>query len=755
MSRLTKRSIHTSESAERPSIPLKFLKKRGSFDITEKINLNLSSSMSNYNDQFAHFTTVSKINSSTKASESPLNRKSFKSSSASRCPNTLESNKLESTRFWEIIERIESLELRITKNLDKSPNSKLLLWKNCCSEVVSMIKAENQELALVINRLVKGCLSALDEVCVEVTSEKGKQEKMIREQGDLIKGKDLEIGRLSREIKAFNEVKLAQDWKINKQIKEMFAEYEDEGEVVKARSQCDTLLKDKGNGLVPLLKEIYENLKKGRDGQELIENEFDQPHPDDISNALKFNFNLILQASTKKAMKLLRKDIKTKVVASQTMIACVSSDEYQDLMKKLEKSTISQQSLAAQLEKYRDDVINKSIIAEKAEQDKNQAFNQIIKMRKEIETYLKEMAGIKKDNEKLNNDKEKIVKELDLKSDQLNKTQDKLISIENKMKKLISRTTQPQSFINDFEKSAPPSKQNSEKELVVLTNEVTKYTVRGRVGMNSRKNSRSNIYEGKSFVYEGSLGKPKNLNSNNSSRASLLDDYIEAMNKPTKPRKSSQVLNVASKDRRRSSVVSYENSPIHNRGTDTENRMDGLEKPDNSNLKKMSLKINILNPQNVEDSDPEDHSPTKVEKNQKDKNKHGSKNVRKKGKKPSQTGKKDDSPFKDSHHEEVDISQTAQRVIEINGKSITLVDESTNTSEKISTFCSISIQCGGEESDPANSKDRFGSLNLFHFNPNNYFGFKGDVFYNSSGQVFSAQPTMPDYPMALGKNNNL
>ena len=615
-----------------------------------------------------------------------------------------------------------------------------------------MIKAENQELALVINRLVKGCLSALDEVCSEVVTEKGKQDKMIKEQVDLIRGKDLEIGRLGREIKAFHEVKLAQDWKINAQIKEMFAEYEDEGEVVKARTKCDKLLKEKGNTLVPLLKEIYENLKKGRDGQELIENEFDQPHPDDISNALKFNFNLILQASTKKAMKLLRKDIKTKVVASQTMIACVSSDEYQELMKKLEKSTISQQSLAAQLEKYREDVITKSIIAEKAEQDKNQAFNQIIKMRKEIETYLKEMAAIKKDNEKLNLEKEKTTKELDCKTDLLNKTQDKLISIENKMKKLIMRTNKPQSFINDYEKSAPPSKQSSEKELVVLTNEVTKYTVRGRVGMNSRKNSRSNIYEGKSFVYEGTLGKPKNLNSNNSSRASLIDDYIEAMNKPTRPRKSSQVANVGSKDRRKSSVVSYENSPIHNRGTDTENRMDALDKPDNSSLKRMSLKINILNPENLEDSDPENSSPVKIEKNKKDKNVNGGKNQRKKGKKPLQTGKKDASPFKDSNDPELDISQTTQRVIEINGKSIILIDESTNTSEKISTYCSISIQCGGEDSESGNSKDRFGSLNLFHFNPNNYFGFKGDIFYNSSGQVFSAQPTMPDFPMALGKN---
>jgi hypothetical protein len=754
MNKIITRSIKTSESAERPSIPIKFLKKRGSFDNSDKPNLNLSSSMSNYNDQFPPFNAQNKVFSSTKASESPLNRKSHKSSSVSKClQNNLDSIKPETFKFWEVSERIESLEIRISKNPETSPASKLHFWKNCCAEVVSLIKSESVELGNAVQRLVKGSLLALDEVCLEFSLEKARFERNFKEISEVLKGKDLEIEKLNKEIRGFKSVKLEQDWKINSQIKELFEELDDDEEEVKqAKIRCEKLLKTKNNSLVPLLQEIHENLRKGRDNQEYLDPEFDQPNPDDISNALKFNFNLILKASTKKAMKLLRKDVKTKIMATQTMIACVSAEEYQDLMKKLEKSTISQQSLAAQLEKYRDDVIIKSQIAEKAEQDKNQAYNQIIKMRKEIESYLKENLNIKKDNEKLNNEKEKFAKELEMKNGLLIKTQEKLASTENKYKKILNKTAQPTHFINDLEKNDVFNKQPSEKEIVILNQEVVKYSTRYRPGMNSRKNSKSNIYEGKTLNYENFFNKSKNQNSNQASKTSLLDDYINSINQNPKTRKQSQVISQNSQNRRKSSVFSNENSPIHNRATDTDNRHENLERPNFSESKRKSIKINILQPEGSQFTEPDDETPVKNEKVGTSKTKAKYQENRRISMKNSGNNPKIEELEKGKQDKDVDISQKNTRVLEINGKSVVFVDESTNTIEKISTFCSIGLQCGGS-SNEEEQKDLFGHLGIFHFNPNNFFGFKGDVFFN--GNVFTAQPTMPDCPISLGKSNNL
>ena len=94
-----------------------------------------------------------------------------------------------------------------------------------------------------------------------------------------------------------------------------------------------------------------------------------------------------------------------------------------------------------------------------------------------------------------------------------------------------------------------------------------------------------------------------------------------------------------------------------------------------------------------------------------------------------------------------------QRAIERDGKTLILKDQSTCMLDKMSTFCSVSVQCGQYEDEEDGKKEGISRMGIFHFNPNNYFGFRGDVFYNNQ-QVFVAQPKIPDCFMNSDKNRS-
>lgn len=73
-------------------------------------------------------------------------------------------------------------------------------------------------------------------------------------------------------------------------------------------------------------------------------------------------------------------------------------------------------------------------------------------------------------------------------------------------------------------------------------------------------------------------------------------------------------------------------------------------------------------------------------------------------------------------------------------KIISLEDRSTNTISKIQAGISVAIQYNWETSDAIEEKSSSNSgILMMHFNPNNYYGLKGDVFYNSQAQIFTPQ----------------
>ena len=743
MSKFIPRNIKTSEASERPKDGRRLLSKRGSLDLNEKVNLLISSSMSNYNEILPAFSgTVNRFFSSTKASETQTLRVSHKSSSVSRNLSQ-DQPRTEFNKYWEISERIETLEIRLAQNIEKNPESKLLLWKNCSNEVISLVKRENSELASILNRLVKGFLFSLEEITNEFQVEQSRKVRLIQEQIEMNREKSEEINKLLGQIQEFKEVKLAEEWKIQADIKKLFGEYEDEQEVENAKARCEALLKNKPSGIVPLLKGVYKDMRKNRELPEFDDDEIDQPNPDDISKALRFNFSLILQASTKKAMNLLRKDVKTKLVSTQTLIACVSVEEYQELVKKLEKTSFSQQSLQIQLEKYRDELMAKIQAAEKAEVDKNQAFTQMLKSKREADVYLKELTALKKEFEKVSFEKDKAEKELDLKTQKFNKIQDKLMSVENKLKNLAGKTSLPQSIQMEIEKKSAffgGGEEGFESELLNVNNEVFRYKKHSKLGMNDKRvNSKSNLYDTKPFVYDRNMGKKQMSKSNYSSRSSLMDDYIDYMNKPgiskiqldSKTQKSPQ---------KRSSINSNDNSPT-SKATDTINEHKHSTEYNKVSLnpsKRASIKINIIQPNETEEQTESQNSP----KNKK--NKKNDKNDKKTLKRMST--KLSESNEKNSEKNNLDIQNEfidAQRTIERDGKSLVLKDQSTCMLEKMSTFCSVSVQCGQNEDEDDSKKEGNSRIGIFHFNPNNYFGFRGDVFYNNR-QVFVAQPKIPD-----------
>jgi hypothetical protein len=66
---------------------------------------------------------------------------------------------------------------------------------------------------------------------------------------------------------------------------------------------------------------------------------------------------------------------------------------------------------------------------------------------------VKETAGLRRYNERLSSEKEKTKKKLDGENGLLAKTQDKLASADNKVKKLLSKVRQPAIFVNESHKN--------------------------------------------------------------------------------------------------------------------------------------------------------------------------------------------------------------------------------------------------------------------------------------------------------------
>lgn len=665
--------------------------------------------------------TGTRFFSNNKALNSPKLRKNHRSAQASRLVHTSQDNHRPSTApaCWEISERIESCEIRCQQSTEVQ--DKLKLWKNCCSDVIPVFTKENNELGRNLNRLTKGIFevfgNANDDWNAKINSKVVEIQFLCEE----IKILSQTVTSLQNEVRGFKEVKLAEDLKIQSEIEMIFGNDDKEIKEIQKRSQ--TLLDLKPSGIVAQLKEIYKNLTKEKYIPEYKDFTIDSPNPDDISMAFKYNYHLILKSTTRKVLSLLKKEFHQSDIQTQTSIPCISLSEHEELLKKFEKSTLALQSALVQNEKLREDNIGKSQIADRFEKEKNQAHYDMLRFKRENDASSKELFALKKDFETIFAEHEAAKKTIESKVKETMKQELRLQSQAMKIKKLTMIAVTDLDEESRISEAGSPFNREFERNFTDFAYDQPKRSPRNRdyteagIGRRSVRtaNSASTTLAPRGSLYQGYGNNKSNFSSNSSIDAGEneknekndknIGKEIFPGGKFFPNRQTDEKINTMP-------TIPEDGSFMNERSTEKSKKK-----------KKKSDKNARKTPESPGKGSISRQSTFSKEKNSK-------KNAK---------ISKESSANVTSQDQHTEIEENQREIIR-DGKVIHITNKSTNTNS-LRAVVSVGVQFNWESPDQdfEEKTSETSGLYMFHFNPNNVYGLKGDIFYNSTAKVFSAQ----------------
>ena len=432
-----------------------------------------------------------------------------------------------------------------------------------------------------------------------------------------------------------------------------------------------------------------------------------------------------MQATTKKALGLLRKEFKQFDKGIQTHEPCVSAYEFEEISKKYEKCSLSLQSAQLQLDKLREDYLAKIQFSEKCEKEKNIYNHEMLKFKRETDACLKESTGLKREIEILKEEKSKACSELAKKSKELLKLEERVQSQGVKIKKLLVNTG-PGKGIEIAMNEAIKEENNmigTEEGYHYGVYPSSKKSIREHTApIDARRPTRiisnaSNSLEPSSSLYRG-LAVNKSPYSSNSSLGS--DDRI-----PYKDNSSVTKYNYKNKEEFKDIIkpmsIINENIPGH-----IDQNLEYQEKTYNKDtfISQISTKKKKNTNKSNKSNKSDKKSPKKETITTQVTNDTNKRTVESKIK----------IIIKDENNEITD-----NREIIRDGKVIKLIDKANNTISNIKATVSVAIQFNWEQpEDVTENTKESGSLFLLHFNPNNVYGLMGDIFYNSHAKVFAA-----------------
>lgn len=700
---------------------LKGQNSKGIDDYTASTKFLASTPLSSYNEHFGpNLVTGDKFFRKPKASKSPKIRKSYRTVQISKTPHASEDLRQSTSTYWEINERIESCEIRYKQLPDASVNDKVSLWSNCCKEIVQIVHKNDQNFASCINRLTKGLFAMVNDGIQELKANVSAKNLEVKNMSEEIKHLNKFVLKIETEIQEYKSQKLNEDLLINNELEEIFGN--DEQKILELKYNAQKLLETKPTGIIGILKEVYESLSKERfipNGRNL---DIDVPDPDDITMALKYNYHLILQSTTKKVMNLLNKNPSKKTVYTQTQSAYISTQEFEDLSKKLEKNSIMLHSAHMQIERLKEDISVKKNLIEKSEQEKVFLNNEILRVKREGDTNVKELALVRRTLDMVNRDKVTLSRDLENKVKELNNAQEKIEYYARKIKKFARFINKDSELdLSDKELLDQSPVENGNGKNFYGYRQYPKVSPRGTLlGNNSRRETQESPIEpaldpkklmSKNYP-SNKLGPSKNPIDD-----TLLENYFKSDQKTLENEKVPNLI------------------------------LTSLDLADQSHPQDVNLlSLSIKNKKNS--IKPLPNSTVKSKAKNKSKNRPESKNAETNSELSDKPNKK---KIKFSAKETIESIQNnnndsiIEREVFRDGKYIKYIDRGTNASYDVKAVISIGVQFGSDyNQNNQSNKEKDWNLHMMHFNPNNVYGLRGDVFYNSRANIFSAQPRISE-----------
>lgn len=686
-------------------------------------------------------------------------KSSFRSSPRSRIVYTSQDfqRPITTPANWEIFERIESCEIRCKTSTETFPIDKMSFWKNCCAEIVPLIKKDFPDIASAINRVIKGVFSMFDTVnedWIEKIQKKTEEAKDYAEEVKKLKDHNY---KLKADLEKYEKINFDERVKIKSEVEDMFGA--DDNEIKELRVRSKKIVESKPSAIVSMLRDIYASMAQERYVPDYKEVDIDSPNPDDISNAFNFNYHLMIQSTTKKVMSLLKKEVQTSENCTQTHVLFMSGDEYEDMIKRYEKNNISLQSALMQIDKLKEEIISRGINSEKLEQEKSQYFNEMLKFKRDSEAVSKELLSLKREFATISIHFEKTSRELDARNKEVLKKEEKIQSQTLKIAKLTQIKRNP-----EVEAPKPENEPQIEVENESLDRQFTQGNYenfrrasafpdyrRPRLGSNI-DNSALDPHKSLYKKYPGSISNY----TSNSSLPPSNDHYQEEINNMPGFRESKKMFYPVNKDigqapTKSSSIKDEFKEGSHEKGTEkyseignSVERIDKIQEKRIKNKAKRPSKIK-QNKRNQRGNDEEGKSP-----NRKD---DGRRNSFRRESLKSESMKEE--TMKSEGHGNLNTNESyseigGKRLILRDGKSLELVDRGNNTVITLLAGISVAVQYNYDQLNKSDSSDKSSLLCMMPFNPNNVFGLKGDVFYNSNSRVFGAHSKMSE----VVKNTN-
>ncbi|OMJ93519.1 hypothetical protein SteCoe_3495 [Stentor coeruleus] len=687
-------------------------------------------------------------------------KSSFRSSPRSRIVYTSQDiqRPITTPANWEIFERIESCEIRCKTSTETCSIDKMSFWRNCCSEILPLIKKDFSDIASAINRVIKGIFSMFDTVNEDWAQREKKKTEEVKDYVEEVKQLKAYNYKLKAELEKYEKINLDEKVKIKSEVEDMFGA--DDNEIRELRLRSKKIVESKPSAIVGMLRDIYASMAQERYMPDYKEIDIDSPNPDDIANAFNFNYHLLIQSTTKKVMNMLKKEVQTSENCTQTHVLFMSGDEYEDMVKRFEKNNISLQSALMQIDKLKEEIISRGINSEKLEQEKNQYFHEMLKFKRDSEAVNKELLSLKREFATVSIHFEKTTRELEIKNKEVLRKEEKIQSQTLKIAKLtqIKRNS-------ELEVPKPQNDIQVEAETESLDRQFTQSNYdnfrrasafpdyrRPRLGSNidySALDPNKSLYK----KYPGSISNY----TSNSSLPPSNDHYQEGINNMPGFRESKRMFYPTNKDiaqapTKSSSIKDEFKEPSHEKATekyseigDSVERIDKIQERKNKAKKMSKIKQSKKNKREINGEGKSPDRKNDGRKNSFRRESLKSESMKEEAMKSVGHGTKGDFDTHESYNE-----IGGKRQIVRDGNILELVDRANNTHITLQAGISVAVQYNYDQLNKSESNDQNSLLCMMPFNPNNVFGLKGDVFYNSSSRVFGAHSKMSE----VVKNTN-
>ena len=299
---------------------------------------------------------------------------------------------------WEISERIESYQIKISLSpMEISTKEEFSIWKQCTEEILPMVKKFNYEIGtamvVVTNKLMdlfavtQKEADRINKKLLEDNSESLRKIKALEEESVKMKGI----------IHGLQETKRLEMDQISKEIAEIFGGEENELQLLKLKAKRFQDLPN--SGTVEFLRDLCGKMSKEFDIPESKIHDLPAMNVDDFSKAINSKFRILQKSTASRVYKLLETTKPKQTVFVQTSAAYINPKDHEDLTAHCEKLTLQYQSALMQLDKAKEDLTNKSTMVDSLEADKTVNVSENTKLKREVDSLNKELAGNRKDTE--------------------------------------------------------------------------------------------------------------------------------------------------------------------------------------------------------------------------------------------------------------------------------------------------------------------------------------------------------------------